>query len=134
MSSDASATVIALGDGRYQLVRGEQRRLAYAVRKGERTWVFIDGDIYVVGETDSTASHRRHYDAAALAAPMPATVVAVNVAAGQTVKAGDVLVTLEAMKMELAITAPVDGTVRQVACRAGELVQPGTPLVQLDPH
>ncbi len=63
---------------------------------------------------------------------MPATVVAINVTPGQAVTAGDVLVVLEAMKMELAITAPRDGRVRAIACRVGELVQPGVPLVEFE--
>ena len=79
-----------------------------------------------------TGRHRKHADEASLAAPMPATVVAINVTAGQTVKAGDVLVVLEAMKMELAVTAPRDGRIRAIACRVGELVQPGVPLVEFD--
>ncbi len=63
---------------------------------------------------------------------MPATVVTINVSPGQTVKAGDMLVVLEAMKMELSVTAPRDGEVKSVACRVGELVQPGVPLVELE--
>jgi biotin carboxyl carrier protein len=68
----------------------------------------------------------------ALASPMPATVAAVKVAPGQTVVRGDVLIMLEAMKMELPIVAPRDGRVRSVACKPGELVQPGIPLVDLE--
>jgi 3-methylcrotonyl-CoA carboxylase alpha subunit len=101
------------------------------VRKGADTWVFLDGRVYVIGEHDDAAAAVRHHDDAALAAPMPATVVAINVAPGQAVRAGDVLVVLEAMKMELAISAPHDGQVRAIACRVGELVQPGVPLVDL---
>ena len=67
-----------------------------------------------------------------MSAPMPATVVAINVTAGQAVKAGDVLVVLEAMKMELAVTAPHDGRIRDITCRVGELVQPDVPLVAFD--
>jgi 3-methylcrotonyl-CoA carboxylase alpha subunit len=63
---------------------------------------------------------------------MPATVVAINVAPGQEVAAGDLLVMLEAMKMELPIRAPRPGRVKALACREGELVQPGMLLVQLD--
>ena len=73
-----------------------------------------------------------HLDA--LAAPMPATVAAVLVRPGAVVAAGDTLVRLEAMKMELAIRAPAAGRVAAVACRAGELVQPGRPLVTLEPR
>ena len=73
-----------------------------------------------------------HLDA--LAAPMPATVAAVLVQPGAVVAAGDTLVRLEAMKMELAIRAPAAGRVTAVDCRAGELVQPGRPLVTLEPR
>ena len=73
-----------------------------------------------------------HLDA--LAAPMPATVAAVLVQPGAVVAAGDTLVRLEAMKMELAIRAPAAGRVAAVDCRAGELVQPGRPLVILEPR
>ena len=73
-----------------------------------------------------------HLDA--LAAPMPATVAAVLVRPGAVVAAGDTLVRLEAMKMELAIRAPAAGRVAAVGCRAGELVQPGRPLVTLEPR
>ena len=66
-----------------------------------------------------------------LSAPMPGTVIAVEVALGQHVHAGDVLLTLEAMKMELPIRAPRDGVVAAIRCAPGELVQPGPPLVEL---
>jgi len=100
---------------------------------GSDTWVFFEGRVYVVGPAGAHDGRARHHDEAALAAPMPATVVAINVSAGQDVKAGDVLVVLEAMKMELAVTAPHDGRVRNIACRVGELVQPGVPLVEFEP-
>jgi biotin carboxyl carrier protein len=63
---------------------------------------------------------------------MPATVIAVNVAPGQEVADGDVLVLLEAMKMELPIKAPHAGRVKSIACREGELVSAGVPLLELE--
>ena len=68
------------------------------------------------------------------AAPMPATVVATRAEPGQSVRTGDVLVVLEAMKMELTIRAPGDGVVDAVHCRQGDLVQPGVPLVTMRPR
>lgn len=64
-----------------------------------------------------------------VAAPMPGTILKVNVTAGQAVKAGDVLCVLEAMKMENDITAPKDGTVSQVVTSKGASVSTGDALV-----
>ena len=64
-----------------------------------------------------------------VAAPMPGTIVDVKVSAGQAVKSGDVLVVLEAMKMENEVMAPRDGTVAQVVTQKGAKVETGTPLI-----
>lgn len=62
-------------------------------------------------------------------APMPGNVLKINVAQGQTVKEGDVLLVLEAMKMENEITATKSGTVAQIVTAKGAVVETGSPLV-----
>lgn len=64
-------------------------------------------------------------------APMPGTILRINVSQGQAVKSGDCLVVLEAMKMENEILAPKDGTVTQVVVSKGSSVDTGAPLVVL---
>jgi biotin carboxyl carrier protein len=128
--------VVPLGNGVFRVDDETRSRLAYAAGPADARWVFLDGHVHIVEVTGGSqpASRRRRAGAgeAALAAPMPATVVAVNVEPGQRVSTGDVLILLEAMKMELPVRAPRDGTVRTVACRAGELVQPGVPLLEIE--
>ena len=65
-------------------------------------------------------------------APMPGTIMKVNVAPGQAVKKGDVLCVLEAMKMENDISAPQDGTVASVNVQKGASVQSEDVLVTLN--
>jgi acetyl/propionyl-CoA carboxylase alpha subunit len=77
------------------------------------------------------ASRRRAASAAqVLIAPMPATVIKVQVTPGDAVKKGDVVVVLEAMKMELPLRALGDGVVSAVRCRQGDLVQADATLVE----
>ena len=64
-----------------------------------------------------------------VSAPMPGTILKVNVTAGQAVKEGDLLVVLEAMKMENEIFAPKAGTVAQVLVNKGSSVDTGAALV-----
>jgi glutaconyl-CoA decarboxylase len=65
----------------------------------------------------------------AVSAPMPGNILKVNVNVGDAVKSGQVLVVLEAMKMENEIMAPKDGTVTQVLVSKGSTVDTGAPLV-----
>lgn len=64
-----------------------------------------------------------------IASPMPGNILRIDVKQGDAVKAGQILVILEAMKMENEIVAPKDGTVAQVVTSKGAVVETGSPLV-----
>ena len=66
-----------------------------------------------------------------ITAPLPGSVVAIKVKAGDAVKAGQQLAVIEAMKMENEILAPADGTVKAVHVSAGQAVQQGDALLDL---
>ncbi len=105
----------------------------------------IDRDgstIYVDGPDGSSVLHRvdrlptgvDQVSAGSALAPMPGGVVRVAVATGDAVEAGQVLVVLEAMKMEHAVHAPAAGTVTEVVVAEGDQVETGRLLVVVEPH
>jgi len=124
--------VISLGNGCYRIDDGERRRVAFAVA-AQDTWVFLDGRVYVVSPATGSVARRSGVDdRGALTSPMPATVLAIHVEPGQRVTRDEVLMVLEAMKMELPVRAPRDGRITKVACRPGELVQAGVTLLEIE--
>lgn len=63
--------------------------------------------------------------------PMPGKVISVEVSVGQSVKAGDPVIILEAMKMEMDIPAPEDGVIRAIHVKAGDAPQAGDIIAEL---
>lgn len=66
-----------------------------------------------------------------VAAPLPGNVLSVKVSVGQAVKAGELLLLIEAMKMENEVAAPCDGVVRQILVSKGSVVATGDSLLIL---
>ena len=120
-------------DGAVTAASGSVNASGCTARDGDRLWVWTGAHLFEFTIDDGRSRRRassRIVDA--LAAPMPATVLRVNVTAGARVAEGDVLIALEAMKMELSIRAPRSGVISAVHCRNGDLVQPGTALVEYE--
>ena len=108
-----------------------RRRVAVVSALGDERWVTIDGHTHhFLAVRDARAGAPQ--SAGNLEAPMPGRVLDVRVREGDVVQAGDVLLVVEAMKMEHAIKAPKAGVVASIAARVDEMVTAGTPLVQLD--
>jgi 3-methylcrotonyl-CoA carboxylase alpha subunit len=99
-------------------------------RDGELLHVFTGGQHYTLHYADPMA-HAGETEAAGgrLTAPMPGKVVAVIARDGQTVKKGEPLVIMEAMKMEHTIAAPSDGLVEEILYAVGDQVADGAPLL-----
>jgi len=127
------ADIQSLGDGWYLVTDGETRWRVAVAEDRDATWVFVDGQVARLESGSASPRGRvKSRGDAGVMAPMPATVVAINTAVGQSVTEGDTLIVLEAMKMELPIKSPRSGTVKAVHCAKGELVQPGVSLIEIE--
>ncbi|HEY2807260.1 MAG TPA: biotin carboxylase N-terminal domain-containing protein [Steroidobacteraceae bacterium] len=133
---DAGAAVeladVVLESGTVAARLGALRRHARYFREGARVHVWLGAEAWEfilddprTREFTSTAAH------GGLTSPLPGVVVAVPVSVGQAVAAGELLMVIEAMKMEHAITAPHAGTVAAIHFTKGERVPEGGALLEL---
>ncbi len=99
-----------------------------AIVDSHRVELAHHGQRYVFERADSAADHGPAVGDGSVVAPMPGTVLAVDVTEGQRVAAGDRLGVLEAMKMELALKAPYDGVVTALSATVGQQVALGATL------
>jgi 3-methylcrotonyl-CoA carboxylase alpha subunit len=117
---------------RLRLRLGERVVAADVVRDGDALHVFTGGrhraftPVNPVGSIGATDQ-----DEDRLCAPMPGKIIAIHAAAGDHVRRGQVLLVMEAMKMEHSIVAPHDGAVERVRYRVGDQVEEGATLVSL---
>ncbi|MCF4165683.1 biotin/lipoyl-binding protein [Zavarzinia compransoris] len=150
--TEAEAGLTPAGDDLYILHDAEGSHEVsfhgYAVRVDDvmdRVAVAVDGNVAYVHlngrahrvefrePVDRFARGGAGGGADAIAAPMPGSVVAVNVEAGQSVAAGQVMMVIESMKLETAIKAPRDAVIETVHVSAGKTFNKGAPLIALVP-
>jgi biotin carboxyl carrier protein len=133
MNGEGSVTPLA--PGAFSVDVGDRRETVYVAGLPTDRWAFWNGHVFHVGAADPgrpPEAVRRAPVAQSLAAPMPATVIRVLVAAGSRVKKGETVVLLEAMKMELPIRSLSDGTISVVLCHEGELVKADQILMEME--
>lgn len=113
-----------------------QTKTAFVQRLGETLWVHLDGETFTY-EPEKRGFKRRKAGAgstgADVAAPMPGKITKVAVAEGADVAEGQLLIVLEAMKMEYSLKAAVSGKVKTIKCKAGDQVALGQLLVVVEP-
>ncbi len=121
-------------DGALLLTLDGTRRRIPVIRTGESLTAIIAGRNHTFTRIDPFAPPQQASSGAGgLFAPIPGRVVKVLAEPGQKVLRGEILIVLEAMKMEMTLTAQQDGTVDQVRCAEGDLVAEGAELVMLVP-
>ncbi len=126
-ASEVDPTTLDLWvDGRFMRARHAEQ--------GTDRWLSLGGE--VVHATRLLQRRKPRQDGSGmdtLAATMPGQIVAVRVAAGEGVEQGQLLLLMEAMKMELRVTAPHAGTVTRLLVSEGDAVERGQTLVEMGP-
>ena len=127
----------AISDNRMHLVVNGQGINVYVADQKNGKDIFINGKSYFVQDADlleQTKTRKKGLDAdpTEVTPPMPAVVISVPVAQGDTVTKGQAVVIVSAMKMETTLTAPFDGIVTKVNVAEGDKVMPGDILVDIE--
>jgi len=122
--------------GRLLIFDGERRRyFTRAVRDKDRIHVWIDGRVHELVEIeDVNAADNADRNRDDIRAPMPGTVIKLNISPGDEVAADQVVAVLEAMKMEHNLRAPRAGRVAAVNVKTGQTVAAEAVLVHLEPQ
>jgi len=144
ITSSGRAYSVSLDDrlGQVELVEADQGRMlllidgrrvvAYVSPDRSSVWVTTGGRTFRLKKSITAARSAASHDASSeLAAPMPGQVRAVNVNAGDAVTKGQVLMVLEAMKMEIRLHAPFDGQISSVEAGVGQTVEREQLLIRL---
>ena len=112
-------------------INGE-RFLAHSATDNQARYIHLNGTQFKLEKSEGQRRRGKSTSGSGdLTAEMPGQVIDVRVAEGDTVQVGDVLVVLEAMKMEIRITAPHDGTITKVLVKVSVVVDRGQRLVEL---
>lgn len=124
--------VLRAENGRMDLLVDGQRTIAHVSSDKAQRWVTINGQTVMLTKTSGAKQGVRHEHAGGLTAPMPGQIRSVAVGAGDVVKKGQTLLTMEAMKMEIRIQALRDGKVKSVFVSQGQTVEREQILIEME--
>tara|TARA_B100001996_G_C18661093_1_gene593122 strand:- start:1599 stop:2057 length:459 start_codon:yes stop_codon:yes gene_type:complete len=118
-----------MDDGRLKLTINGAIKFAHSAKVGDVWWVHLDGHVFCIEKTEPGSNSDD--SEGGMVAPMPGKILEVLVEQGQSVASGDLLLVMEAMKMEHRIVANVDGVIAMMNLQEGDQVQQGDVLVEI---
>jgi biotin carboxyl carrier protein len=101
----------------------------------------VEGETFIVGVEEDSAqpivkpkrSGKKRKRSGTVSSSIPGKVITVEVEVGQEVAEGDVVLILEAMKMQNEVAAPISGTITEINCKSGDNIEANLPLVVIEP-
>jgi 3-methylcrotonyl-CoA carboxylase alpha subunit len=133
LNAAPSARIVMRCMGESIAVEGAHLHDAWPAHVGDAMIVFENGDAYEFTlDTGEAPGGELAASDGAILSPMPGKIVSVAAKAGATLKKGDPILVLEAMKMEHTLTAPFDGKVAELKARVGEQVGEGAALARIE--
>ncbi|MEC7253928.1 MAG: biotin/lipoyl-containing protein [Candidatus Thermoplasmatota archaeon] len=130
-----------MGEKRTVKVNGEEFEVDIELNEDGTYQATVEGQSFSIEVPNAQAAPRarragggKKKKSGTVSANIPGKVVTVEVKEGDVVKEGQVILILEAMKMQNEIQAPVDGTVINVACEEGQAIEANVPLVVIEPE
>lgn len=123
-----------LGPGHYSLIVDGKSYEVFVRKEGDGFVVEIDGHLIPVGSerAKGESSFRAVSGKEVVVSPMPGRVVGIKVAVGDTVKPGEGILVVEAMKMENELHTTKGGAVREIFVKVGQTVEAGQKLVAVE--
>lgn len=125
--------VVRLGD-RLLVRTPEGSKSALVARRGDTTWVSYGGSVYRIERAGASPARVAAIGSGKLRAPMPGLIVDVRFEVGQSVKQGETVIVLEAMKTQQPLVAPFDGVLVEMAVTKGLQVTDDQLLACLEPQ
>ncbi|MDQ7027994.1 MAG: acetyl-CoA carboxylase biotin carboxyl carrier protein subunit [Anaerolineae bacterium] len=130
--SEYSVTASQIAGGGWLMHINSKRFLAHTASDSEAQYVHLNGTQFKLEKVENRRRRGKGSSRSGdLIAEMPGQVIDVRVKEGRSVQSGDVLLVLEAMKMEIRISAPHDGTVAKLRVKTGDVVARGQALVKI---
>ncbi len=127
--------LIGVNDNRINFRVGGAAATAFVSRDGPKRWITINGHTYPL--TKTVPARLNTSDAPLkelIRSQLPGLIRMVAVKKGESVKAGQTLAVIEAMKMENKVTAPFDGKVKKISIEVGQAVERGKELMEIEPQ
>jgi acetyl-CoA/propionyl-CoA carboxylase biotin carboxyl carrier protein len=131
ITSTGPDAITSTGPDSYTIATAGERRPWVCAHAGGVIWVGCEGHAWPVRTVSAVAAHGAASDGD-LRAPMPGQVLVISAQVGDRVRAGDPVVVLESMKMELVMSAPLDGSITELSVAVGDRVSVDQPLARVE--